>query len=177
LGLGLALVRGLVELHGGSVEARSAGPGGGSEFLVHLPCDGAAAVRQASSQPQAPTVPGRRRVLVIEDHRDAAETLRRILSLRGYDAAVASDGPQGLIEVRRARPDVVICDIGLPGMDGFTVAAALRSDPLTADIRLIALTGYGREEDVRRARDAGFDDHIVKPAAPDDLIRKIEARS
>jgi CheY-like chemotaxis protein/two-component sensor histidine kinase len=174
LGLGLALVRGLVELHGGSVEARSDGPGRGAEFLIRLRGDGAGIARAADRA--EPTTAARRRVLVIEDHRDSAETLRRILDLHGYDVAVAHDGPTGLEETRQTRPDVVICDIGLPGMDGFAVAASLRADPALTGIRLIALSGYGREEDIRRARDAGFDGHIVKPASPDALVRQIEGR-
>ncbi len=116
------------------------------------------------------------RVLLIEDHRDSAETLRRILSIHGYEVEVAHEGSEGIAEVRRSRPDVVLCDIGLPGMDGYAVAAALRAGTAGADTRLIALSGYGRAEDLQRARAAGFDDHIVKPADPDELIRKIEGQ-
>jgi PAS domain S-box-containing protein len=176
LGLGLALVRGLIELHGGSVEARSGGPGRGSEFTVRLRGGGAPAVG-LETRPEPPTATTRRRVLVIEDHADSAETLRRILSLHGYDVAVAREGPEGIAEVRRSRPDVVLCDIGLPGMDGYAVASALRAEPAGAGARLIALSGYGRAEDLERARAAGFVDHIVKPADPDELIRKIEGQS
>ena len=128
----------------------------------------------ATTRPEPSPAPSRRRVLVIEDHRDSAETLRRLLSLQGYDVAVAHSGPEGIAEAGRRRPDVILCDIGLPGMDGYAVAAALRAAPGAATARLIALSGYGREEDVRRARESGFDDHVVKPANPDELIRKIE---
>jgi PAS domain S-box-containing protein len=175
LGLGLALVRGLIELHGGSVQARSEGLGRGSEFTVRLRI-GAAPTPVAEALPEAPTAPTRHRVLVIEDHRDSAETLRRILALHGYDVAVAHEGADGIAEVTRSRPDVVLCDIGLPGMDGYAVASALRAEPAGARARLIALSGYGRAEDLQRARAASFDDHIVKPADPDELIRKIEGR-
>jgi CheY-like chemotaxis protein/nitrogen-specific signal transduction histidine kinase len=175
LGLGLALVRGLIELHGGSVQARSEGLGRGCEFTVRLGIGGAPA-DEAQTPPKAPTATTRRCVLIIEDHRDSAETLRRILSIRGYDVAVVHQGADGIAEVRRSRPDVVLCDIGLPGMDGYAVASALRAEPAGARARLIALSGYGRAEDLERARAAGFDDHIVKPADPDELIRKIEGR-
>ena len=174
LGLGLALVRGLVELHGGSVEARSEGPGRGAELAVHLRGLAETAPRAPTEPAATPAMTTGRRVLLIEDHRDAAQTLQRILSLRGYDVTVVHDGPSGITEVIRRRPNVVICDIGLPGMDGYAVATALRAEPAAAGTRLIALSGYGRDEDLQRARAAGFDDHIVKPARPDDLIRKIE---
>jgi PAS domain S-box-containing protein len=172
LGLGLALVRGLIALHGGSVEGQSEGPGRGAEFIVRLRAD-AARGEPAIAGPEPPSSTGRR-VVVIEDHADSAETLRRILSLHGYEVDVCRSGLEGIAAVQRSRPDVVVCDIGLPGMDGYAVAAALRADPAVAGLRLIALSGYGRQEDFRRARAAGFDDHIVKPADPDELIRKIE---
>ncbi len=173
LGLGLALVRGLVELHGGTIQARSEGTGRGAELLVRLPALGVVPVPAATGKEAASAI-GRRRILVIEDHRDAAETLRQILTLRGYEVTVAHDGTTGLVEITHHRPDVVLCDIGLPGMDGFAVASAIRTDPASAGIRLIALSGYGRDEDVRRALDAGFDGHLVKPADPEKLIRAIE---
>jgi CheY-like chemotaxis protein/anti-sigma regulatory factor (Ser/Thr protein kinase) len=175
LGLGLALVRGLIDLHGGSVEARSEGPGRGAEFVVRLRAESSGA-EPAPAGP-GPATPTRRRVLLIEDHADSAETLWRILSLHGYRVTVCHSGPEGIAAVRQDPPDVVVCDIGLPGMDGFAVAAALREEPAGAGLRVIALTGYGRDEDLRRARAAGFDDHIVKPADPDELMRKIEGGS
>ncbi len=175
LGLGLALVHGLIELHGGTIEARSEGLGRGAEFVVRLPALGVVPV-PVTTGPEATSTVGRRRVVVIEDHRDAAETLQRMLTLRGYEVAVAYDGPSGLAEIARYHPDAVLCDIGLPGMDGFAVATAIRTDPASSRIRLIALSGYGRDEDVRRALDAGFDGHLVKPADPERLIRAIEDR-
>jgi PAS domain S-box-containing protein len=165
LGLGLALVKGLAELHGGGVRAASAGPGKGSEFTVRIPLS-----RRAGRviAPGGAGAPGRPlRVLVIEDHLDAAESLRMLLQLSGHEVAVAHAGKIGLELARSFRPDVVLCDIGLPGgMDGYAVAAAVRRDPELATLPLIALSGYGQEEDQRRARQAGFDRHLTKPVDP-----------
>jgi len=165
LGLGLALVKGLAELHGGSVRATSPGPGRGSEFTVRLPLSRRAERAGAGAGPGAA---GRSlRVLVIEDHPDAAESLRMLLQLSGHEVAVAHAGKPGLDAARVFHPDVVLCDIGLPGgMDGYAVAAALRRDADLAAVPLIALSGYGQEEDQRRARQAGFDRHLTKPVDP-----------
>ncbi|MEO6195077.1 MAG: response regulator [Thermoanaerobaculia bacterium] len=111
-----------------------------------------------------------RRVLVVEDNRDAAESLGLFLELCGFGVTLAYNGPEGLEAAKSVRPDIVLCDIGLPGMDGFQVASALRQDPATADVRLIAVTGYGQEEDRRRALAAGFDIHLVKPVDPEKLL-------
>jgi hypothetical protein len=148
LGLGLALVRGLVELHGGEVRAASPGPGAGAEFTVSLPIG---AVRTTSDDRPAtgtgrerPAVRSPRptaRVLVVDDNRDAAEMLRDLLEIAGCAVDVAHSGPAGVAAAARFRPEVVLCDIGLPGMDGFAVAAALRGDPATAAARLVAITG------------------------------------
>ncbi len=172
LGLGLALVRGIIELHGGSVQAQSAGPGLGAEFAVLLPLAAPAAAEPAAS----PEGASRLRVLVVEDNIDAAESLRRLLNLHGHEVSVAADGFQGVAEAKRCHPDCVVCDIGLPGMDGYAVASALRRDPATAGARLIAVTGYGRAEDRARALSSGFDEHITKPADPEVLLKKL-ARS
>jgi PAS domain S-box-containing protein len=165
LGLGLAIVRGLVELHGGTIRAESAGLGRGSTFTVTLPEEPEPAALSAAPDGPAPQT-GHLRVLVVEDNRDAADSLCLLLRLSGYEVSVAYSGPEGLRAAGEERPDVVICDIGLPGMDGYRVAAALRGNPETASARLIALTGYGQEEDRRRAREAGFDVHLTKPADP-----------
>jgi PAS domain S-box-containing protein len=169
LGIGLTLVKSLVEQHGGRVEAHSPGPGRGSEFVVRLPV-------QLAPAPVAPSAPrpaagrGPHRVLVVDDNADAADTLALLLRLRGYDVRVARDGPEALEAAREFNPDLVLLDIGLPGMDGYAVARALRAGKAAGRVRLVALTGYGRDEDRRRSAEAGFDDHLVKPVAPDALL-------
>jgi PAS domain S-box-containing protein len=161
LGLGLALVKGVVELHGGEVSATSAGPGRGTRFVIRLPLDGrelAAVERRATG-----TRGLHRRVLVIEDNVDAADSLRDVLEIQGHEVAVAYDGPAGVVLARDFRPEVVLCDIGLPGMDGYAVARALRGDDALRGTRLVALSGYALAEDLQRARDAGFERHLTKP--------------
>ena len=115
------------------------------------------------------------RVLVVEDNRDSAESLRQLLYHYGYEVAVAYTGQEGLRAAKRMRPDVVLCDIGLPDSNGFVVAAALREDPQTCEARLIAVTAYGQDEDRRRAREAGFDLHLVKPVDPEVLLRRLQS--
>jgi CheY-like chemotaxis protein/two-component sensor histidine kinase len=149
LGIGLTVVKNLVELHGGRVEAKSEGIGRGSELVVHLPL---AAEERA---------PPRRLVLVVEDHRDTAEMLAEVLHELGHAALVAFDGPSALKLVEERDPDVVLLDIGLPGMDGYEVARAIRTRGRRSV--LVALTGYGEPSDVARSRDAGFAHHLVKP--------------
>ncbi len=171
LGLGLSLARGIVELHGGEVRAESAGLGQGSRFSFTLPlmeplAETAAA---APAAPGEPGEPGGLRILVIEDNVDAAETLRDLLEIFGHQVEVAQTGALGIASARRFHPEVVLCDIGLPGMDGYAVASELRQDPETASARLVALTGYGRDSDRQRSEEAGFDLHMVKPVAPADL--------
>jgi PAS domain S-box-containing protein len=165
LGLGLALVKGLVELHGGETQAASNGPGRGAEFVVRLPLlPEPAAITEL---PEAPTPAGKRlRVLVVEDNRDAADTLRVLLELYGYEVTVAHTGPAGVQTAKAWRPDVVLCDIGLPGMDGYGVVRELRRHPATAQARMIAVTGYGSDQDRERSQEAGFDAHLTKPADP-----------
>jgi signal transduction histidine kinase len=175
LGLGLALVKGLIELHGGRVNAVSEGPGKGAEFLVRLP---AAPEPAALSQMPAGSRPTgeQLRILVVEDHCDAAETLRLLLELLGHQVKVAHSGPEGVRAAGQWRPDVVLCDIGLPGLDGYGVARALRQDQATAKARLVAVTGYGQEEDRRRAFEAGFDHHLTKPVGPEELETLLRRR-
>jgi CheY-like chemotaxis protein len=176
LGLGLSIVKGLAELHRGRIEAASAGLGKGAEFTVWLPRENEPAA--LSERPIAPGPSRKRlRVLVVEDNRDSADSLRMLLELFGHDVAMAYTGPDGVDAARQTPPDVVLCDIGLPGMDGFAVATALRGNPATADVRLIAITGYGREEDVRRAREAGFNHHLVKPVDPERLLLELDPPS
>jgi signal transduction histidine kinase/FixJ family two-component response regulator len=162
-GMGLALVKGLVDLHGGEVHASSDGPGRGSQFRVRLPLREAPGVQAAPAQ-RVPASDGLR-VLVIEDNQDTAESLREVLEMGGLSVQVAYDGPSGMAAARAQRPQVVLCDIGLPGaMDGYEVAGAIRTDPNLRAVRLIALTGYGEQDDRRRAEHAGFDAHVTKPA-------------
>lgn len=163
LGLGLSLVKGLVDLHGGSVRAFSPGLGKGTEVTIRLPIDGMVV---DEAPPPAPTAidASAPRILVIEDSRDTAESMRMLLSLSGYPVEVALSGSDGLDAARRFRPQVVLCDIGLPGgMDGYAVARELRRNAEFATPFLVALTGYGQEEDRRRSREAGFDAHLTKP--------------
>ncbi|HET8542195.1 MAG TPA: ATP-binding protein [Anaeromyxobacter sp.] len=172
LGLGLALVRGLAELHGGTARAESAGEGKGAEFTVELPLrPGAAAAARAAPAEAGP----RRRVLVVEDQDDAAESLADVLRLAGHEVEVARDGADGIRRAKTSRPDAVLCDIGLPGMDGYEVARRLRADGHAGTL-LVALTGYALPEDLRRAREAGFDAHLTKPASPEDLEAVLAGR-
>jgi PAS domain S-box-containing protein len=174
LGLGLALVKGLVEMHGGSVRAWSAGHGKGSEFVIRLPLSEQEKVMDAKGAAAVAVRPAVR-VLIIEDNRDAAESLRMVLELMGHEAAVAHAGRAGLELARTFRPAVVLCDIGLPGgMDGYAVARAVRADPELCSTLLVAVSGYGQEEDQRTARQAGFDYYLTKPA-PFDAIQKVLA--
>jgi two-component system CheB/CheR fusion protein len=167
LGLGLALVKNLVERHGGTVEVKSDGVGLGAEFTVRLPVE--AAPISAVAPICARAAKTGRRVLIIEDNVDAADSLRDALELDGHEVEVALDGAEGLEKARASVPDVVLCDIGLPGMDGYEVARAVRADAALHEVTLIALTGYALSEDLRKAREAGFDLHLAKPADIDEL--------
>ncbi|OJW19831.1 MAG: hypothetical protein BGO49_14030 [Planctomycetales bacterium 71-10] len=166
LGIGLALARGLVELHGGTIEAMSPGPGRGSTFVVRLPLD--AGVADARPSPATQPQPGvdetaRARVLVVDDSEDIAESLGRLLSLHGCEVHLAFDGETAFRMAGSIRPDFAVLDIGLPGMNGYQVAEAIRNEPWGRDIILIAVTGWGRANDRRRSAEAGFDHHLVKP--------------
>ena len=178
LGLGLALVRGLVESHGGTVEARSAGDGKGAEFTIRLPllpeaerwrddATGEPSRRRAAGLP--------RRILIVEDNPDASDSLRLLLTLSGHAVETADSGSAALERVRAFLPDVVLCDLGLPGgMDGHAVAEAIRASPDHGSPHLIALTGFGQVEDHERTRAAGFDRHLTKPADPEVLLRLLD---
>jgi CheY-like chemotaxis protein len=175
LGVGLTLVRRLIEMHGGSVEARSAGPGRGSEFVVCLPVAPFVPV-DASDTAEMPAFKGITeplRVVVVDDNVDGVETMADLIALLGHDVRIAHDGPAGLATVGEFDPDVVLLDIGLPGMDGYEVARRLRG----ADTRavLIAVSGYGRDEDRAMSRDAGFEQHFVKPVEYDTLRLLLES--
>ena len=168
LGLGLTIVERLVALHGGSVSASSPGPNQGSEFVVRLPRipDGL-----VEAPPIAPEMAASRarHILVIEDNTDFREGIRLLLESWGHRVDEASNGAQGLATVRRERPEIVLIDLGLPGVDGYAVARALRSAPGGEALLLVAITGYGRASDRRRAQEAGFDAHLTKPVSPPEL--------
>jgi PAS domain S-box-containing protein len=177
LGIGLALSLRLVEMHDGTVEARSEGIGKGSEFIVRLPL-AAAPEAAAAAAPRRDGDLARMRVLVVDDNHDARESMRMILGLLGADVQVAEGGAEALAILDDYDPAVVLLDIGMPGMDGYGVARAIRSRFAERAITLVALTGWGQEEDRRRAREAGFDHHLVKPADIDalqKLLRSFEA--
>jgi PAS domain S-box-containing protein len=174
LGIGLSVVKRLTELHGGTVEAHSAGERRGSEFVVRLPLDGASVAPEPSAAP--PSAPAlARRILVVDDNRDAVDALAMMLRLNGSDVEVAYDGQSGLATAQSFRPDAIVLDIGLPGMDGYEVARRLRARPETADKLIIAVTGYGQKEDRQRALAAGFDHHLVKPIESETLIQLLAA--
>lgn len=170
LGLGLALVKGLVDLHGGCVEARSPGIDAGCTMRIEL--DAIAAPESVANDRESPAIgTPSLRVLIVEDNRDAAETLRILLETLGHLVESAYDGREAIELARTFKADAIVCDIGLPEMDGFHVAHVVRASPELADVRLIALTGYGRDIDVRRARESGFDEHLTKPADVKQLQR------
>ncbi len=168
LGIGLTLVHKLIELHGGRVEAFSEGPNRGSEFVVYLPVlsEGLPPPVNGSAKPAAQ--PQRSRVLIVDDNADGARSLAMVLELVGHEVRTCHDGPAALVESEAFEPEVVLLDIGLPGMDGYEVARRLRARPGSQPL-LVALTGYGQAEDLRRSREAGFDHHLVKPADPETL--------
>jgi PAS domain S-box-containing protein len=177
LGIGLTLVRRLVELHGGSVHATSAGPGHGSVFQVRLPAlEAPADAPRAGADAEPPPASTRCRILIVEDNDDAREMLRLVLAHHGHEIHVASDGPGGIAAALRVAPDVALVDVGLPGVDGYEVARRIRASPGGTSVYLVALTGYGQVEDRRAAAAAGFDEHMVKPVDPDRLVAALAAR-
>jgi signal transduction histidine kinase/ActR/RegA family two-component response regulator len=173
LGIGLTLVRRLAELHGGTAEAHSAGPGRGANFVVRLRAI-APAPSAATSDAQPPERARARRILVVEDNSDVREMLQAALGVEGHEVRAVADGAGALAAAAEVRPDFAIIDIGLPGMDGYELAAALRAR-FDGDLRLIALSGYGLAEDLRRSRAAGFEAHLVKPFDPAQLAALLAA--
>lgn len=161
LGLGLAVSKGLIELHGGEISVTSAGRGQGAEFAVSIPLAGDSDAEPQVEREEIP--PARRRILIIEDHADLAESLRELLEIDGHEVEIARSGPEGLAKARDYRPEVVLCDIGLPGMDGYGVARAIRADASLKEAVLVAMTGYAFLQDIQRALAAGFDEHLPKP--------------
>ncbi|HEV8548260.1 MAG TPA: ATP-binding protein [Polyangiaceae bacterium] len=174
LGIGLALVRRLVEMHGGRVDAHSDGHGKGSTFTVHLPVlTRASGPDRAAAAPVEKPIAVGKRVLIVDDNEDASELLAGILKQDGFDAVVAKDGPSALEAASAIKPHLVILDIGLPGMSGYEVAVKLRQDAELSKLSIIALTGWGSPEDKRRAFEAGFDLHLTKPVFAEELRRAI----
>jgi PAS domain S-box-containing protein len=163
LGVGLTIVKSLVEMHGGAVSVQSDGRGSGSTFVVRLPASASAPLREVAPAPPPPTSTPVARVLIIDDNRDLADGLARILRFHGHQVATVHDGPEGIEAARTIRPGVILLDIGLPTLDGYQVARILRAEGCLSDAVIIAISGYGQEEDVRRSREAGMNHHLVKP--------------
>jgi CheY-like chemotaxis protein len=177
LGIGLTLVRRLVELHGGHVEAHSEGVGHGGEFSVRLPVAGAPASAASDRVTPAPVglAAGALRILIVDDNVDSAESLALLLQFGGHDTEVAFDGREGLEACERVRPDAILLDIGLPLMSGLEVCQRIRETPEGRSIVIIALTGWGQEDDRERSAAAGFDGHIVKPVDHDALLALLDS--
>ena len=170
LGIGLTVVRKLVELHGGTVTAQSEGLGRGSEFTIRLPATAERAEKKPSPATPAGVEGRRARILVVDDNVDTARGMARLLKLQGHDIRTAHSGPDALEAAREHRPEFVLLDIGLPGMDGYEVASRLRREDFGKGVMIVAVSGYGQEEDRRRSREAGFDHHLIKPVDPDALM-------
>jgi PAS domain S-box-containing protein len=177
LGIGLTLVQRLVEMHDGSVTASSAGRGRGSEFSVRLPMLSEPPPVSRSARAPDETLPtAGRRILIVDDNRDSATTLAMLLRLSGHEIRTAYDGDDAVEQAAAYQPDVILLDIGLPGMNGYDACRAIRKLPAGKSIVLVALTGWGQEEDRRKSREAGFDDHLVKPVDHDALSRLLAPR-
>ena len=174
LGLGLALARQIVGMHGGTIHARSDGPGHGSQFIVRLPLLAAAEAAAAPAAPAAPRADApRRRILVADDNRDSADSMGMILSATGHEVEVVYDGLAAVSAARRLQPEVMVLDIGMPGMNGYDVAQAVRREPWSAGTAIIALTGWGQDTDRQRSKDSGIDMHLVKPVEFDRLAAAV----
>ena len=174
LGIGLTLARTLVEMHDGTLTAASAGPGCGSEFTVRIPARSQSPTVMTSSPPSTPVVKpssGGRRVLVVDDNHDSATTLAMLLKLSSHKVEKAHDGEEALAVAERFQPEVILLDIGLPKLNGYEVVRKLREEPWGKGIKVFALTGWGQEEDRQKSKEAGFDDHIVKPVQHATLVK------
>jgi signal transduction histidine kinase len=175
LGIGLTLVRRLVEMHGGSVVARSDGRGAGSEFVVTLPLTQDVAEATSVVPPPAAAEPaGRLRMLVVDDNGDSADSLALLLSLAGHETHVAYSGPEALVRADALRPDAVLLDLGLPGLSGYEVCRRLRAAAWAREIPIVAITGWGQSDDRQRSKDAGFDGHLVKPVVFGELTALLD---
>ena len=177
LGIGLTLVKRLVVMHGGTIEPRSSGEGMGSEFVVRLPVLSAPTVSARSESERArsdgnvqPASPAQRRVLIVDDNRDSADSLAMLLEITNNKTYMAHDGVEAIEAIEKHRPEVVLLDIGLPRLDGHEVCRRVREQPWGKDIVIIALTGWGQDADRRKSHEAGFDGHLVKPVDYDKLL-------
>jgi len=174
LGIGLTLVKRLVEMHGGSVEARSAGEDQGSEFRVRLPVL-SEAPKPSPAKSIAAEPAATHRILIVDDNRDNAESLALLLGITGNDTYIARDGIEALEAAAEHRPEVVLLDIGLPKLSGHDVCRRIRAESWGKDVVVIALTGWGQEEDRRKSQEAGFDGHLVKPVDYDELLELLSS--
>jgi CheY-like chemotaxis protein len=174
LGIGLTLVNTLVELHGGTVEARSGGVGQGSEFVVRLPIMVDPAQPSLEAAPTEPTAGAARRILVVDDNRDEVESLAMLLQLGGHETHMAHDGLEAVEAAKALQPDVILLDVGLPGLNGYEAARRIRKQQKDKRIVLVALTGWGQDDDRRRSKQAGFDAHLVKPVDPTALGKLLD---
>ena len=176
LGIGLTLVRRLVEMHDGEIDIRSAGTGLGTEVEIHLPLSPAAGLHLVPPERRPAAPAGRSRVLIVEDNPDAAEMLDVAVSHLGHETRQAHDGASAITVATQFVPDVILLDIGLPIVNGYAVARALRARPEFAHVHLAAITGWGQDEDRRKAREAGCDSHFTKPLSPEameDLLARV----
>ena len=173
LGIGLSLVKEFVELHGGRVEARSDGPGTGSEFVVRLPVASEAPVAELRATLPLSSQGPQRRILVVDDNTDAAETLAIMLGFMGHEVRMAHDGEAGVAAAAAFRPVLVLMDLGMPRLNGYQAARRIRAEPWGSAPLLVALTGWGADDDRQRTRDAGFDRHLVEPVDPAALAKMI----
>ena len=172
LGIGLTLVRRLVEMHGGTVEVKSEGSGRGSEFIVRIPVPKEAELGSAGRATDLrAAASGKRRILVVDDNRDAAESLGMMLRLMGNEVQTANDGLAAVDVAQEFHPDIILLDIGLPKLNGYDACRRIREQPWSKDMVIVALTGWGQEEDRLRSKEAGFDQHLVKPVDMNDLTR------
>jgi CheY-like chemotaxis protein/two-component sensor histidine kinase len=175
LGIGLTLVASLVAMHGGTIEARSEGLGRGSEFIMRLPTRPAPSARSAAPESRSSEPSVSRRILIIDDNEDGAQSLAMLLELHGHQTQMAHDGVQGIELAEEFQPEIVLLDIGLPRLNGYEVGRRIRAQPWGKDMVLIAMTGWGQEDDRNRSREAGFDAHIVKPVDHDQLMKMLES--
>jgi CheY-like chemotaxis protein len=174
LGIGLTLVKRLAEMHGGSIEARSAGEGEGSEFVVRLPVLSKATTAEQTQPADEPESP-HRRILIVDDNQDSADSLAMLLEITGNETYMAHDGIEAVEAIETHRPEVVLLDIGLPRLDGHEVCRRVREQPWGKEIVMIALTGWGQADDRRKSEEAGFNGHLVKPVDYDSLLELLSS--